>query len=155
MKALVYEKAHSLADFAIKLVEIPVPIPTPRENDVLVDVRAIGINPGEAAIRSMRSAEPGGRGLLGWEFAGVVSAVGAAVARCKVGDRVFGTGDMIRDGCWGGDAPRRAMVSRPRVVRKADGRSTCGLLTVFSVAGRDGRWGSADSKNRPIDVDSH
>jgi hypothetical protein len=25
MKALVYEKAHSLADFAIKLVEIPVP----------------------------------------------------------------------------------------------------------------------------------
>jgi len=29
MKALVYEKAHSLADFAIKLVEIPVP--TPRE----------------------------------------------------------------------------------------------------------------------------
>jgi NADPH:quinone reductase-like Zn-dependent oxidoreductase len=39
MKALVYEKAHSLADFAIKLVEIPVP--TPRENDVLVDVRAM------------------------------------------------------------------------------------------------------------------
>jgi NADPH:quinone reductase-like Zn-dependent oxidoreductase len=39
MKALVYEKAHSLADFAIKLVEIPVP--TPRENDVLVDVRTM------------------------------------------------------------------------------------------------------------------
>ena len=39
MKALV-EKAHSLADFAIKPVEIPVP--TPRENDVLVDMRAIG-----------------------------------------------------------------------------------------------------------------
>jgi NADPH:quinone reductase-like Zn-dependent oxidoreductase len=42
----------------------------------------------------MRSAEPGGRVLLGWEFAGVVSAVGAAVARFRVGDRVFGTGDM-------------------------------------------------------------
>lgn len=39
MKALVYEKAHNLADFAIKLVEIPVP--TPRENDVLVEVRAV------------------------------------------------------------------------------------------------------------------
>jgi hypothetical protein len=38
----------------------------------------------------------------------------------------------------GGDASRRAMVSRPRVVRKADGRSTRGLLTVFSVAGRMG-----------------
>lgn len=33
-----------------------------------------------------------------WEFAG--GAVGAAVARFKVGDRVFGTGDMTRDGCW-------------------------------------------------------
>ena len=62
--------------------------------------KAIGVNPGEAAIRSMRSAEPGGRGLLGWEFAGVASAVGAAVARFKVGDRVFGTEDMTRDGCW-------------------------------------------------------
>ena len=66
----------------------------------MVDVRAIGVNPGEATIRSMCSAEPGGRSLLGWEFAGVVSAVGAAVARFKVGDRVFGTGDMTRDGCW-------------------------------------------------------
>jgi NADPH:quinone reductase len=98
MKALVYEKAHRLADFAIKLVEIPVPMP--REDDVLVDVRAIGVNPGEAAIRSMRSTEPGGGVLLGWEFAGAVSAVGAAVARFKVGDRVFDTADMTRDGCW-------------------------------------------------------
>jgi NADPH:quinone reductase len=79
MKALVYEKAHSLADFAIKLVEIPVP--ALRENDVLVDVRTIGVNPGEGAIRSMRSADSGDRVLLSWEFAGVVSAVGAAVAR--------------------------------------------------------------------------
>jgi NADPH:quinone reductase-like Zn-dependent oxidoreductase len=113
MKALVYEKAHSLADFAIKLVEIPVP--TPRENDVLVDARAIGVNPGEAAIRSMRGAEPGGRVLLGWEFAGVVSAVGAAVARFKVGDRVFGAGDMTRDSSWNArDCPQSSRRWRHR-----------------------------------------
>ncbi len=98
MKALVYEKAHSLADFSVHLAELPEP--TLRENDVLIDVRAIGVNPGEAGIRRMRSAEPGGRVLLGWEFAGVVLATGPAVQRFNVGDRVFGTGDMSRDGCW-------------------------------------------------------
>ena len=70
MKALVYDKAHSLEDFAIKLAEIPEP--TLREFDVLVDVHAVGINPGETFIRRTRSAEPDGRVLLGWEFAGVI-----------------------------------------------------------------------------------
>ncbi len=98
MKALVYEKAHSLANFSVHLAELPEP--TPREDDVLIDVRAIGVNPGEAVIRRMRSAEPGGRILLGWEFAGVVLATGPAVQRFNAGDRVFGTGDMSRDGCW-------------------------------------------------------
>jgi hypothetical protein len=70
MKALVYEKAHSLADFAIKLVEVPVS--TLRKNDVLVDLRAIGVNPGEAAIREHAQRRAGrprsfGLGLPGIE----------------------------------------------------------------------------------------
>jgi NADPH:quinone reductase len=98
MKALVYEKAHKLEDFAIELVDVAEP--ALRDTDVLVEVRAIGVNPGEAFIRSVRSAEPGGRVLLGWEFAGVVLAAGASAGRFKAGDRVYGTGDMARDGCW-------------------------------------------------------
>ena len=50
MKALIYQKAHRLQDFAVELAEIPEP--TLRVSDVLVDVRAIGVNPGEAFIRS-------------------------------------------------------------------------------------------------------
>jgi zinc-binding alcohol dehydrogenase family protein len=98
MKALVYEKAHNLDCFAIQLVEVAEP--TLRESDVLVDVRAIGINPGEAFMRKTRSAAPGGRVLLGWEFAGAVIGAGPAVQNFKTGDRVFGTGDMSRDGAW-------------------------------------------------------
>ena len=98
MKALVYEKAHSLADFSIHLADVAEP--EIRENDLLIDVRAIGVNRGEATIRSLRSAEPGGRVLLGWEFAGVVLATGPSTQGFKAGDRVFGTGDMSRDGCW-------------------------------------------------------
>ena len=98
MKALVYEKAHTLDTWAIELTDVAEP--TPGESDVLVEVRAVGINPGETLLRKTRSADAGGRVLLGWEFAGEVVGVGAAVRRFKVGDRVFGTGDMRRDGAW-------------------------------------------------------
>ncbi|MBB4689526.1 alcohol dehydrogenase catalytic domain-containing protein [Amycolatopsis jiangsuensis] len=98
MKALAYEKAHPLDAFAIDLVDTAEP--RPRDADLLVGVRAVGINPGEAAIRQIRSAEPGGRVILGWEFAGVVEAVGPEVAGFAVGDRVMGTGDWARDGAW-------------------------------------------------------
>jgi NADPH2:quinone reductase len=98
MKALIYEKAHSLEDFAIHLAELPEP--SIRELDVLVEIRAIGVNPGEAFIRQHRSAEAGGHILLGWEFAGTVVNVGPGVQSFKKGDRVYGTGDMTRDGAW-------------------------------------------------------
>ena len=45
MKALVYEKAHSIEDFAMQLVKVAEP--GLRDTDVLVEVRAIGVNPGE------------------------------------------------------------------------------------------------------------
>jgi NADPH2:quinone reductase len=98
VKALVYEKAHTLGQFAIELRDIPPP--TLREADVLVEIRAIGVNPGEAFIRGTRSAEPSGRVLLGWEFAGEVAAVGPAAQGFEIGDRVFGAGDVSRDGAW-------------------------------------------------------
>jgi NADPH:quinone reductase-like Zn-dependent oxidoreductase len=83
MKALVYEKAHELEDFAIELVDLAES--ALRDTDVLVEARGIGVNPGEAFIRSVRSAEPGGRVLLGWEFAGVVLNTGAAAGRFGIG----------------------------------------------------------------------
>lgn len=98
MKALAYERAHPLEAFAIDLVEVEEPVVG--DSDVLVEVRAIGVNPGEASIRSARSAEPGGRVILGWEFAGVVIETGSAATGFSVGDRVMGTGDVMRDGCW-------------------------------------------------------
>jgi NADPH:quinone reductase-like Zn-dependent oxidoreductase len=61
--------------------------------DVLVHVRAAGINPGEAKIRQGELHErwpatfPSGQGS---DFAGVVEAVGAAVTRVQHGDEVIG-----------------------------------------------------------------
>ncbi|MEV7681929.1 zinc-binding dehydrogenase [Streptomyces sp. NPDC088341] len=138
MKALVYETAHDLADFALERAEVPEP--TLRDQDVLVEVRAIGVNPGEAFIRGMRSAEPGGRVLLGWEFAGVVIAVGEHVRRFTVGERVFGTGDTTRDGSWAERlaVDHRILAKIPRQLSFVDAASLpIGALTASEALFRD------------------
>lgn len=67
--------------------------PSPEAGEVLVEVRAAGINPGEAAIRSGAMAEmfpatfPSGEGS---DLAGVVIEVGSGVDEFAVGDKVLG-----------------------------------------------------------------
>ncbi len=96
MKALTYQKAHPLQDFAIGLREVP--LPTVGELDLLVRVEAFAVNPGDARIRSIRSAAPGQSVILGWEFAGVVEKAGPGVTGFKPGDAVMAAGDVSRDG---------------------------------------------------------
>lgn len=70
-----------------------VPLPAPAAGEVVVAVRAAGINPGEAAIRAglfdngAPDTFPSGQGS---DLAGVVSAVGTGVAGFAVGDEVLG-----------------------------------------------------------------
>ncbi len=61
-------------------------------DEVLVAVRAAGLNRADLAQRMGRYPAPAGvrPDVLGLEFAGVVAAVGAEVRRWQVGDRVFG-----------------------------------------------------------------
>lgn len=68
-------------------------MPTPGDGEVLVEVRAAGINPGEAMIRSgvlherLPATFPSGEGT---DLAGVVVAVGAGVEDFNPGDEVLG-----------------------------------------------------------------
>ena len=48
MKALVYQNAHPIEQFAMAIAELP--DPELRPTDILVEVKAIGINPGEAVF---------------------------------------------------------------------------------------------------------
>lgn len=67
--------------------------PEPEHGEVVVEVRAAGINPGEAAIRkgalaaSFPATFPSGEGS---DLAGVISAVGEGVTEFAVGDAVMG-----------------------------------------------------------------
>jgi NADPH:quinone reductase-like Zn-dependent oxidoreductase len=74
-----------------------VPRPSPGPDEVLVEVKAAGINPGESKIRTgalhdrWPSTFPSGQGS---DLAGVVADVGPGVAEFTVGDEVVGFTDQ-------------------------------------------------------------
>lgn len=73
------------------LVAEDVPRPAALEGEVVVQVKAAGVGPWDALIRSGRSVLPQPLPLtLGSDIAGIVAAVGPGVTRFAVGDRVFG-----------------------------------------------------------------
>jgi NADPH:quinone reductase-like Zn-dependent oxidoreductase len=89
MKAVRFDQYGGVDVLEVREVEDPAAGP----GEVLVAVRAAGINPGEAAIREGRldsrwpATFPSGEGT---DFAGVVQALGAGVSAFAVGDEVLG-----------------------------------------------------------------
>jgi NADPH:quinone reductase-like Zn-dependent oxidoreductase len=73
------------------LVAEDVPRPAPGDGEVLLHVKAAGVGPWDAWIRSGRSVLPQPLPLtLGSDVAGVVEGVGPGVSQFKAGDAVFG-----------------------------------------------------------------
>lgn len=74
----------------LKLEEIP--LPQPKENEVLVRVIASGVNPADPLILRGKYAKEFGTHLpliLGYDMAGIVVKIGAKVTKLKVGDPVY------------------------------------------------------------------
>ena len=88
MKAIV---AHDYGGpEVLKLEEVPVP--EPKENEILVRVIASGVNPADPLILNGKYAQEFGTHLplvLGYDMAGVVVKTGAKVTKLKVGDPVY------------------------------------------------------------------
>ena len=87
MKAI---RVHELGDPEVmQLQEVPDPQPSVRE--VLVQVKAIGVNPVDTYIRSGLFGKRPLPYTPGMDAAGIVEAIGDGVSRVKVGDRVYTT----------------------------------------------------------------
>ena len=87
MKAV---RVHSLGPPEVISVE-DVPEPEPREGEVVVRVKAAGVGPWDAWIRSGKSALPQPLPLtLGTDLSGVVHSIGPNVEGLQIGDEVFG-----------------------------------------------------------------
>jgi NADPH2:quinone reductase len=80
------------------LLDLELPRPAPGERDLLVAVRAVAVNPVDTKVRAPKDKLEEPPRVLGWDAAGVVEAVGAAVQGFKRGDRVYYAGDITRPG---------------------------------------------------------
>ena len=77
-----------------------VPIPSPRPGQVLVSVKAVGVNPVDTYIRAGTYARmPSLPYTPGTDVAGTVEALGSGVTHAKRGDRVYANG--VADGHGG------------------------------------------------------
>jgi len=72
------------------LKDVELPRPEPRTNEVLIRVRAAGVNPTDWKHRATGGFLGEPPFVLGWDVSGVVEAVGIGVTRFQPGDEVFG-----------------------------------------------------------------
>jgi NADPH:quinone reductase-like Zn-dependent oxidoreductase len=99
MKAIVLKEVGG----AENLILAEVHVPKIKDNEVLVRVKALSINPVDAFVRrnqpalEMIYALKGDEEniILGWDVAGIVIEAGSAVTRFTVGDEVFGNFNFI------------------------------------------------------------
>jgi len=101
MKVISFHQSLPVSD-PESFLDLSADKPTPRAHDLLVEVRAIGINPVDAKIRAGGGpgSPSGDLKILGWDAAGIVRAVGPDVTLFAPGDEVFYAGSVDRPGCY-------------------------------------------------------
>ena len=75
MRAVGYQNPLPIEESAA-LVDIDLPKPAPAGRDLLVEIRAVSVNPVDTKVRRSAKPEAGQWKILGWDAAGVVVAAG-------------------------------------------------------------------------------
>jgi NADPH:quinone reductase len=97
MKAVGYKKPLPISD-PESLLDIELPMPEAAGRDLLVEVRAVSVNPVDTKVRANTPPEGTEYKVLGYDAAGVVKAVGPECTLFKPGDEVYYAGSIARSG---------------------------------------------------------
>ena len=98
MKAISFTQHALPIDNPQALIDISLPRPTPGPRDLLIEVRAVSVNPVDTKVRAgTLTKEPK---ILGWDATGIVREVGAEVTLFQPGDEVFYAGSIARTGSY-------------------------------------------------------
>jgi len=98
MKAIGYRTPQAItAPEALLDITLPAPVATGR--DLLVEVKAVSVNPVDTKVRASAAPAQGQEyKVLGWDASGIVQAVGPQVTLFQPGDRVWYAGSIARPG---------------------------------------------------------
>jgi len=98
--AIIVNPAWSNGDQAApRLIDADISEPVAGLHDLIVEVKAVAVNPVD--LKMMRARlPPGGQRVVGWDASGVVRAVGELVEGFQIGDEVYYAGSVMRDGCF-------------------------------------------------------
>lgn len=80
------------------LIDLDLAKPTATGQDILVEIKAIAVNPVDLKVRKNAQPETGEAKILGWDAAGVVVETGPQVTLFRPGDEVWYAGDLTRPG---------------------------------------------------------
>lgn len=97
IKAIGYQQNLPI-DNEQSLQDITLDKPVATRHDILVEIKAISVNPVDYKVRQGRLAPEDDYAVIGWDAAGVVVEVGEAVSLFKEGDKVYYAGDLSRSG---------------------------------------------------------
>ncbi|MGB7803959.1 zinc-binding alcohol dehydrogenase family protein [Buttiauxella sp.] len=96
MKSIAITEAVQAGTNLEFLNEITLPTPVASGHDLLVEVKAISVNPVDTKVRAgFKADQPR---VLGWDAVGVVVSTGEAVSLFKPGDEVWYAGSLTRPG---------------------------------------------------------
>jgi NADPH2:quinone reductase len=91
-------QVHKLGGPEVLEYSTNVPRPKPGPDDVLVQIKAVGVNPVDVLIRTGTFPPKQFPYIPGADFAGIVAEVGSNVTDLKVGQRVYGSDLTAYDG---------------------------------------------------------
>ncbi|TAY92908.1 zinc-binding alcohol dehydrogenase family protein [Rhizobium ruizarguesonis] len=97
MRAVAYKTPQPISA-ETSLIDVELPTPEARGHDLLVEIKAISVNPVDVKVRAHSAPPADELKVLGWDAAGIVKAVGADVTLFRPGDEVFYSGVISRPG---------------------------------------------------------
>src|ERR1700722_604865 len=97
MRAVAYKVAGPI-DRQDSLLDKEFPDPVVAGRDLLVEVKAVSVNPVDVKVRQSAARTGADWKVLGWDAAGIVKAVGPDVTGFHLGDEVFYAGSIARNG---------------------------------------------------------